>query len=73
MTTIEITGENLNQFFERVKGYIDARIEEALTERDAEATDSEQITSVPESEINPIKPVFDSKAFARQLTKDYVP
>ena len=72
MTTIEISEENLNQFFERVKGYIDSKIESlaaALIEREVLPTDWNQTTTVPETTINTEQP-FDSKAFALLLTRD---
>jgi predicted sugar kinase len=73
MTTIEISEENLNQFFERVKGYIDAKIENlatAFVEREMIPADWNQTTAIPETEIHQTERTFDSKAFAQMLTRE---
>ena len=77
MTTIEISEENLNQFFERVKGYIDAKTEclaAALAERELLPADWSLATAIPETNIERhTEQRFDSKAFALLLTSEENP
>ena len=66
----EISDENLNRFFERIKGYIDEKVEcltTALIEQGTLPADWNQSAEMPEvSEPEP-EPAFDSKSFADSL------
>ena len=77
MTTIEISEANLDQFLERIKGYIDSKIESlaaTLVDREILPVDWNQTTEIPETEPEPqTEQPFNSKAFALLLTSEENP